>query len=143
MGKIVSVEDLKVWQKSIEFCDEIFNLINTTNLSKDFALRDQMNRCAISIPSNIAEGFERNSTKMFIYFLKIAKGSAGELRTQIYITKRRGYICEDEYQILNQKILEIGKMLGSFVSYLKTNDFNNEIKEPELNYSFIEYHQTL
>lgn len=133
MGKIVSVEDLKVWQKSIEFCDEIFHLINSTNLSKDFALRDQMNRCAISIPSNIAEGFERNSPKSFIYFLKIAKGSVGELRTQLHLAKRRKYLDEQTFQKLNIELMEIGKMIGSFIIYLKNNDLLLEPEEEYLN----------
>lgn len=135
MAKIDRIEDLKVWQKSMDFCDEVFTLIQTTDLVKDIGLRDQMNRSSISIPSNIAEGFERNRNKSFIYFLKVAKGSAGELKTQLHLAKRRSYITESDFQKLEQQITEISKMVGSFISYLRMNEQNNELREPEMFYS--------
>ena len=135
MAKINRFEELKVWQKSIDFCDSIYALINTSDLSKDFGLRDQMNRSSISIASNIAEGFERNSTKSFIYFLKISKGSAGELRTQLHLAKRRNYLNETLFNQLIIEITEIGKMLGSFITYLKTKNQNNILTEPEVKYT--------
>ena len=73
----------------------------------------------MSVPSNIAEGFERNSTNQFLYFLVIAKGSAGELRTQLLIAKNQNYITELEFEKINNEALEVSRKLGSFITYLK------------------------
>ena len=81
MAKVDKIEDVVVWQLAIELTNAIYTITNNNVFNKDFALRDQIRKSAISIPSNIAEGFERNSTNQFLYFLVIAKGSAGELRT--------------------------------------------------------------
>ncbi len=81
MAKVEKIEELKVWQLAIGLTNSIYSITNNTFFNKDFALRDQIRKSAISVPSNIAEGFERNSTNQFLYFLVIAKGSAGELRT--------------------------------------------------------------
>ena len=82
-------------------------------------MKDQIRKSAISVPSNIAEGFERNSTNQFIYFLVIAKGSAGELRTQLLIAKNQNYITQLEFEKINQEAIEVSKKLGSFITYLK------------------------
>lgn len=134
MATVKNYEELIVWQKSMDFCDEIFKIINTTKLSTDFALRDQINRSSISIPSNIAEGFDRESNNQFSYFLKVAKGSAGELRTQLHIAKRRNYINEELFNKLYNDITHISKMISSFLSYIRENKRISEVKEPEVEY---------
>jgi four helix bundle protein len=78
MGKIERFEDLEVWQAGMNLCLTVYELTNSTEFSKDFALRDQVRKSAISVPSNIAEGFERDSNRQFLYFLVIAKASCGE-----------------------------------------------------------------
>jgi len=75
---IRSFEDLIVWQKAIDFVTQVYRVTNQGELKRDFGLRDQMRRAAVSIPTNIAEGFERASRKEYLLFLNIAKGSAGE-----------------------------------------------------------------
>lgn len=85
MSEIQSFEDLEVWKRG---CQLAVDLCVATHDSKDYALKNQMERAAISIPSNIAEGCERDTTPEFIRFLRISKGSTGELRTQLYISKR-------------------------------------------------------
>ena len=87
--KIEKFEDLNVWREGMELTVEIYKLLKDC---QDFSLRDQMQRSAVSIPSNIAEGYERNSNKDFIRFLYIAKLSSGELRTQLYISQKIGLI---------------------------------------------------
>ena len=134
MAKVNKFEELVVWQKSMDFCDQIFHIINNTPLKNDYALKDQMNRSSISIPSNIAEGFERNSKKQFVYFLVISKASAGEIRTQLHLTKRRNYITESNFENLLNDVNQIGKMLGSLINYLKKDPGYKKVAEPEIKY---------
>lgn len=119
MAKLEKIEDIIVWQLAIELTNSIYAITNNTAFNKDFALRDQIRKSAISVPSNIAEGFERNSTNQFLYFLVIAKGSAGELRTQLLIAKNQSYITQSEFEKINSEALEVSKKLGSFLTYLK------------------------
>ncbi len=119
MAKLEKIEDIIVWQLAIELTNSIYAITNNTAFNKDFALRDQIRKSAISVPSNIAEGFERNSTNQFLYFLVIAKGSAGELRTQLLIAKNQSYITQSEFEKINNEALEVSKKLGSFLTYLK------------------------
>ena len=125
MAKFEKVEDIVVWQLAIKLTNEIYTITNTPFFNRDYALRDQIRKSAISIPSNIAEGFERNSTNQFIYFLVVAKGSAGELRTQLLIAKNQDYITTEEFEKININALEISKKLGSFITYLKEFKLKN------------------
>lgn len=112
MATIQKFEDLTVWQKGLSLAIEIYKtLANTT----DFGLRDQMQRSSTSIPSNIAEGFEREYNKEFIRFLKIAKGSAGELRTQIYLAIGIGVIDQTVGEDLLEKSRHISSMLRNLI----------------------------
>jgi len=81
-GKVSSFEDLNVWKEAMRLAVDLYKILEKC---RDFSLKDQMQRAAVSIPSNIAEGFERDTNKEFIRFLYIAKGSSAELRTQLYI----------------------------------------------------------
>ncbi len=83
--RIEKFEDLRIWQDGIDLVVKVYSLLNDC---KDYGLRDQMQRCAVSIPSNIAEGFDRKSNKEFIRFLRIAKASCAELRTQLIIAHK-------------------------------------------------------
>lgn len=120
MAKIEKFEDIIAWQKALELSDLIYKVTNKDKFSKDYGLKDQIRRASVSIVSNIAEGFERESNNQFIYFLVIAKGSAGELRSQIYIAKNQNYITQEEFELLNTKVIEVSKTIGGFVSYLRT-----------------------
>ena len=97
MGKpIRCVEDIEAWQLGIELAERLYRLSDAPKLARDFRLADQMHAAAVSIPSNIAEGFERNSSPAdFARFLAYAKGSCGELKTQLIIAQRIGYIPEE------------------------------------------------
>jgi len=119
MAKFDKIEDIVVWQLAIELTNAIYKITNNNVFNKDFALRDQIRKSAISVPSNIAEGFERNSTNQFLYFLVIAKGSAGELRTQLLIAKNQNYISQSEFEKINKDALDVSKKLGAFITYLK------------------------
>jgi len=103
-----SFEDLDVWKRS---CDLAVHVCNTLRKSSDYGFRDQITRSAVSVPSNIAEGAERNSRIEFSQFLGYAKGSAGELRTQLIIAGRLGYIAESQSQEWVREIREISAMI--------------------------------
>lgn len=120
MAKISSFEDIEVWRKAVELCEKIYLLSDKSPLNKDFGLRDQIRRSAISIPSNIAEGFERESNNQFIYFLIIAKGSCGELRTQLFLAMKIKHIDEEIHNELRENCLTISKQLSNFIKYLKS-----------------------
>ena len=107
-----SFENLEVWKRS---CDLAVKIYKELDGCKDFGLKDQMTRSSVSIPSNIAEGAERDSTKEFIRFLHIAKGSAAELRTQIYLAYRVSLLSETSHQELIEESIAISKMLHSLI----------------------------
>jgi len=119
MATIEKFEELEVWKASMNLCAEIYKLTNTELFSKDFGLKDQIRRASVSVPSNISEGYERDSKKQFLYFLVIAKGSCGELRTQLRIARMLNYLNEQEYILINEKALSTIKQLGGFIKYLK------------------------
>lgn len=115
-----SFEELDVWREGCNLVVEIYALTNKGELAKDFGLRDQIRRCAVSIPSNIAEGKERETVNELIRYLYISKGSAAELRTQLYIASQISYLTEQEYADVSGKILSLSGMLGRFIKTLKS-----------------------
>ncbi|MEW6660480.1 MAG: four helix bundle protein [Thermodesulfobacteriota bacterium] len=117
--KIETFEDLLVWQKSMEIVKQIYRISTDSNLCKDFALRDQLRRSALSIPSNIAEGFERSSKKEYLNFLNFAKGSAGELRSLLLVASEIGYLDPAKHSELRNSILEISRYLSNHIKSLR------------------------
>lgn len=121
MNKFNSFEEIISWQKARELNIEIYAITNNSiSFSKDFGLRDQIRRASISITSNIAEGFERQTTKEFIRFLYIAKASAGEVRSQIYVAFDINYITEQEFKDLKMKVKEVSKLISGLLKYLQS-----------------------
>jgi four helix bundle protein len=116
---INSFRDLHVWQKSIAFVEDIYRL--TSNFPKEeiYALTSQMRRCAVSIPSNIAEGYGRNSTPDYIRYLRVAAGSLYELQTQMEIAVNLGYAKSEVVDVLKEKAEEIARMLGGLINKLE------------------------
>ena len=122
MGSAKSFEEMKVWQDAEHLDSKIFKIYISIK-SEDYALANQMNRCSGSIMDNIAEGFERNGNKEFIQYLSIAKGSCGELRSQLKRCLNRAYIKEDYYNELKSNCIEISKQISGLINYLKSSDF--------------------
>jgi len=122
MTKIGTFEDIDAWKKARILAKDIYKVTNVGKFSKDFALRDQIRRAAVSIMSGIAEGFERGGNKEFLYFLSIAKGSAGEVRAQLYVSLDIGYLENDDFYHLYALSEETGKLIGGFMRYLKKSD---------------------
>lgn len=107
-------EDLQVWQRSMRLGVDILKGIADC---RNYALRDQMTRASLSIPSNIAEGFERESHRDFIRFLRIARGSCGELRTQLYLAREIGILSREDSTRHIAETREIAAMISSLVNY--------------------------
>lgn len=109
--KIEKFEDLQVWKEGMQLTTQIYTSLVNCN---DFGLRNQMQRAAVSIPSNIAEGYERNSNKEFIQHLFISKGSCAELRTQIYLAIKIGILNES----MGNELLELTKKISAMLMKL-------------------------
>ncbi len=110
--EIKAHRELKVWQKSLDLVDLVYALTKTFPKDEQYALSQQLRRCAVSVPSNIAEGNARNSTKEYLQFISIARGSLAELDTQLIIAFRAKYINQNKLNELESMIAEIGRMLA-------------------------------
>jgi len=113
---------LEVWQLAREIALDIYNKTLTESFSRDFELLGQIRKSSGSTMDNIAEGFERGGKKEFIQFLGIAKGSAGEVRSQLYRAFDRKHIHQEEFDLYIERITTISKKLSNFISYLKSSD---------------------
>lgn len=119
MAIIRSFEEIEAWIYARELVKDIYYLSRNSQLYRDYGLKDQIQRATVSIMSNIAEGFERNSNKEFIRFLNIARGSSAEVKSQLYILLDLGYIDEAVFKRLYKKTSDISKMLLGLINYLK------------------------
>ncbi|MDD2482666.1 MAG: four helix bundle protein [Candidatus Shapirobacteria bacterium] len=113
--KIEKFEDLVCWKKSQSFIIEIYKVFSSC---KDYSFKDQIVRAAVSISNNIAEGFERLSNKDFRKFLYISKGSCGEVRSMLYLSKELKYVTEEEFNFLYNQSIEISKILSGLIKSL-------------------------
>lgn len=118
MGKFNSFEEINSWQKARIFNKKIYEITENPKFKNDSDFIRQIRRASISISSNIAEGFERNTDKEFIYFLYVAKASAGEVRSQLYLAIDLEYITKQEFKELIDLVTEISKLLSGFIKYL-------------------------
>jgi len=114
-------EDMIVWQKSMDLVEEVYLIVNLLPKTELYALADQMKRAAVSIPSNIAEGQEKNTKKELIHFLHIAKGSKGELETQLLICLRLKFLSQSQIEVAQKLLREIGKMLNAIIGKLASS----------------------
>jgi len=114
--KVGKFEDLEVWKEGMRLATKIYRALNTC---RDYGLRDQMQRAAVSIPSNIAEGYERNTNKDFIHFLYIAKSSCSEVRTQIYLALDIGVFDKTTGNELLESTKKISAMLYNYIRVRK------------------------
>ena len=117
--KITTFEDIKAWQASGVLVKMVYDTVKSNNgSSNDYKFREQIQSAAVSIMSNIAEGFSRRTTKEFIQFLFIAKGSAAEVQSQLYVALDQGYINQEKFNELYSKSDEVARLLSGFVQYL-------------------------
>ncbi len=123
MASIKKFEDLEIWQEARNLSKEVIGLSKFTDLKSDFKLRDQIKGSSGSVMDNIAEGFERDGNLEFRQFLSIAKGSAGETRSQLYRIFDNGYISEKEMQKLTSEYDKLSRRIANFIIYLNRKDF--------------------
>ncbi|MBI4094628.1 MAG: four helix bundle protein [Candidatus Liptonbacteria bacterium] len=116
MSTIEKFEDLICWQKSRELVKEVYRALKD---SKDYGFRDQIQRAAVSVMSNIAEGFERGTAQEFLNYLFIAKGSAGEVRSQLYVALDNQYLNIGTFKSLHGLAVECSRLLQSFIERVK------------------------
>jgi four helix bundle protein len=122
MSTISEFEDIDAWKKARTLTRQIREITSSKEFSRDYSLKDQLRRASVSIMSNIAEGFERDGNKEFIQFLSHAKGSAGEIRSQLYVALDDKLITEQQFRILQSRTKEVSKMIGGFIGYLKASE---------------------
>ena len=118
MATVKRFEDLDAWKEARKLIREIYDCSKKSGFVKDFALRDQVRRAAISIMSNIAEGFERGADKEFVQFLSIAKGSCGEVRAQCFVALDQSYITRPQFESLYKQCRAVNQLLSGLIAYL-------------------------
>jgi four helix bundle protein len=123
LGTITRFEDIEAWQKARELTKEIYSVSGQGPFSKDFGLREQMRRAAVSVMSNIAEGFERGGDREFGQFLAQARGSSAELRAQLYAALDQGYLDQATFERLTELAIEINRMVTGLMKYLRSSEF--------------------
>ena len=124
-NKIKRFEDLFIWQKARELTREIYR-VSGSNDWADMSLQDQIRRAAVSVLSNIAEGFERGTKDEFLYFLYIARGSAGEVRAQLYVAYDQKYISENDFKIANDLADYEARLIAKFIASYKTGSYGGQ-----------------
>jgi len=119
VATIERFEDIEAWQTARGLTQLVYSLSNRGSFAQDWGLRDQMRRAAVSILSNIAEGFESRTQSLFIDYLGRAKGSAGELRAQAYVALDAGYLTTVEFEQVFDQVDKCSRQLSRFIQYLK------------------------
>lgn len=117
--KITKFEELEVWKLSLKATKLIYDLTSKPNFSKDFGLRDQIRRAIVSVSSTIVGGFEKRNNNEFMRFLRMSKGSVGEARNQLHIALIVGYITKQEFDKVNNILLELASKIGALITYLE------------------------
>jgi len=123
MSTITRFEDIEVWQMARELCKDVFEITSTGDFYKDFGLKGQIRDSSGSVMDNIAEGFERDGNNEFRQFLSYSKGSAGEVRSQLYRALDYKYINEDKFNELYEKTVKISSKLSNLMNYLSNSAY--------------------
>ena len=124
MATIRRFEDLDAWKVARELTNDVYRVTSHDGFSKDWGLINQIRKASVSVMSNIAEGFERDGNKEFCNFLYIAKGSAGEVKSQLYIALDQEYITRDEFDHIYNKADESGRLIAGLAKYLNRSGYS-------------------
>ena len=119
MATLKRFEDIEAWKKARELTRDVYRCSKVGPFARDFGLRDQVRRAAVSVMSNIAEGFERGGTAEFVQFLAVSKGSAGEVESQLYVALDQEYISEEQFRSLKQTAVSTKRLIAGLMSYLR------------------------
>lgn len=140
MATVTKFEELEVWKLAREIAMDIYNESITPSFTKDFELKGQIRKSSGSAMDNIAEGFERGGRKEFIYFLGIAKGSAGEVRSQLYRALDRKHFTKEKFNLILEKVTLLSRKLSSLIRYLKNSEYKGfKFNEDEADYINLEH----
>ena len=120
--KIENFEDIEAWQEARSLTNTIYNFTTDGEFSKDYGLRDQIQRASVSIMANIAEGFDSNTNKSFVNFLGYALRSATEVQSHLYVALDQNYITKEEFKKIYNKTKEVKKLISGFKRYLANSD---------------------
>jgi four helix bundle protein len=123
-------EELDVWQEARSITNKIYQITRSSAFSKDYGLTDQIRRAAVSIMSNIAEGFERGGNQEFLQFLYIAKGSCGEVRAQLYVALDQGYINGKDFNELFTSAKRLSIMISNLITHIRKSGLKGEKFRP-------------
>ncbi len=122
MSNIQKFKDILAWQRARELTKEVYAHAKAGSFARDFGLKDQIQRAAVSIMGNVAEGFDRGGDKEFIQFLSISKGSCGEVKSHLYAALDQKYVNPTQFNQLYNSADEVGRLLAGFMAYLKQSD---------------------
>jgi four helix bundle protein len=128
---IRSFQDLIAWQKARVLRARICNVTSKGSFARDFGLKDQIRRAAVSVMSNIAEGFERGRPSEFHQFLSIAKGSCAELRSQLFVAFDAGYLKAADFEALMDAAVEVGRIVGGLRAAVQTKKSQSSVLSPQ------------
>jgi four helix bundle protein len=134
MPIIMRFEEIEAWQTARELTRLIYSFTEEGIFSRDFGLKDQIRRASVSIMSNISEGFESQTQAQFIRYLGLAKASAGEVRSQLYVCKDMGYIKQDQFTEAFAMAENASRQIARFISYLETHPQSHKIREDSAEY---------
>jgi four helix bundle protein len=135
MPTISRFEEIEAWQTARQLTKLIYSVTDEGKLARDFGLKDQIRRASVSVMSNIAEGFESQTQTLFIRYLGIAKASAGEVRSQLYISRDLNYLTEEQFTNLIQMAEKTSRQISRFISYLEAHPQSKHIREDLAEYS--------
>ena len=134
MTAITRFEDIQAWQTARQLASMIYAMGNQTGFNRDFGLRDQIRRAAVSVLSNIAEGFESRTDVQFINFLGTARASAGEVRAQLYVALDQKYIADEQFKESYTLAEKCARQIAKFIVYLQSNPRQRRVSDDTPDY---------
>ncbi|MBI5296246.1 MAG: four helix bundle protein [Chloroflexi bacterium] len=135
MPTIKRFEEIEAWQTARDLTRMIYSATEQGTFARDFGLKDQIRRASVSVMSNIAEGFESQTQQQFIRYLSIAKASAGEVRSQLYVARDMNYLSEEQFTNLFQMAEKASRQIARFISYLESHPQSRALREDSAEYA--------
>ncbi|MFZ5904023.1 MAG: four helix bundle protein [Chloroflexota bacterium] len=134
MPTIKRFEEIEAWQTARELARRVYSLTDEGKFSRDFGLKDQIRRASVSVMSNIAEGFESQTQSQFIRYLGVAKASAGEVRSQLYVSRDLNYLTEEQFTETFALVERASRQIARFIAYLESHPQSHKIREDTAEY---------